>query len=506
VARPALRRVSVAAPNLAGLIRDRGAGPALVAGDVTLEYAALAAHADALAHELRAAGIAPDEPVLVPVSNQPDDLVAFLGIWLADGVVVPVHRASPPAVVQEHVDATRARLVAAPGGGFAAALPWRRAGNLQVADRGAPSSRPELRGAALVIFTSGSTGRPKGVVLSHAALAGKLAAIDSLLAFGRGERTLLVLNITFSFGIWVSLLTLATGGTLELLGKFAPDPFCAAIAAGRIARVAVVPTMMRALFAAPPAALEAAGSSATLKQILTGGEPLGRTLAADLGARFPHAALVDIYGLTETATSDFFLLPEDRARFAGCIGRPSPGVEYRIAARADAGSGGEYGELQIRTPFIMNGYLDAPELTAAAFEDGWFRTGDLARVRAGAVVELVGRAKELISRGGNKIAPLELEQAFAAHPDVAAAMATGVADSILGERIHLLVVPRPGRQISEAALREHAASRLPKFRQPDAYHIADDLPLGRTGKADRGALRAMIERGELPGPRARPGA
>jgi acyl-CoA synthetase (AMP-forming)/AMP-acid ligase II len=147
----------------------------------------------------------------------------------------------------------------------------------------------------------------------------------------------------------------------------------------------------------------------------------------------------------------------------------------------------------------MNGYLDAPELTAAAFQGEWFRTGDIAREREDGVVELTGRAKELISRGGNKISPLELEQVFAAHPDVAGAMAAGAADPILGERIHVLVVPRPGRTLTQETLRLHAASRLPKFRQPDVYYIADALPLGRTGKADRGALRAMIERGELDG-------
>jgi acyl-CoA synthetase (AMP-forming)/AMP-acid ligase II len=150
------------------------------------------------------------------------------------------------------------------------------------------------------------------------------------------------------------------------------------------------------------------------------------------------------------------------------------------------------GELQIRTPYIMSGYLDAPDLTAAAFQDGWFRTGDLARVREGGVVELAGRAKELIVRGGNKVSPLEIEQVFAAHPDVAAAMATGLPDPVLGERIHLLVVLRPGRTCGADALREFAAPRLPKFKRPDAFHFADALPLGRTGKADRGALRVLL--------------
>ncbi len=498
------------APNLAALVLDRcaedGAAPALVAGDVGLRYGELGARAEALAASLRAAGLEPDEPVLVPVSNHPGDLVAFLGVWRAGGAVVPLHRASPGPVVQEHLAATGARVIARMDGPIATAGQWRKSGDLLISGHGAPPPRAVLAGAALVIFTSGSTGRPKGVVLSHQALAGKLAAIDSLLHFEPGDSTLLVLNITFSFGIWVSLLTLVTGGTLRMHDKFTPRLFCAAVANGQVARAAVVPTMMRALAADPPADLDAAGRNERFRQILIGGESLGRALTADIAARFPRASLVDIYGLTETATSDFFLLPEDQARFSGCIGRPSPGVEYRIAnADGAAAAAGEVGELQIRTPFIMNGYLDAPDLTAAALQDGWFRTGDMARVREGAVVELVGRAKELISRGGNKISPLELEQVFAAHPDVAAAMAAGAADAILGERIHLLVVPRPGRVLAEASLREHAASRLPKFRWPDVYHFADALPLGRTGKADRGALKAMIERGELPAPtRPRP--
>jgi long-chain acyl-CoA synthetase len=162
---------------------------------------------------------------------------------------------------------------------------------------------------------------------------------------------------------------------------------------------------------------------------------------------------------------------------------------------------GAIGELQIRSPTLMNGYLDEPALTASAYQDGWLRTGDLAR-GVGAepgdqVVELMGRLKEVISRGGNKVTPGEIEQAACAHPDVAAAMAAGIADAVLGERIHLLLVPRAGTTIDLAALRQHLASRLERFRQPDAFHLAAALPLGRTGKADRGQFKALVEAGTL---------
>jgi long-chain acyl-CoA synthetase len=163
---------------------------------------------------------------------------------------------------------------------------------------------------------------------------------------------------------------------------------------------------------------------------------------------------------------------------------------------------GEVGELQLRSPFLMAGYLDAPALTAAAFQDGWFRTGDLARAGAeepgAGLVELMGRQKELISRGGHKVTPVEIEQALGVHADVAAAMAVGLPDALLGERIHVLLVPRAGATLSVDALRRHLDGRLEKFKYPDSWHLADALPLGRTGKADRGELKALIDAGELP--------
>jgi long-chain acyl-CoA synthetase len=179
-------------------------------------------------------------------------------------------------------------------------------------------------------------------------------------------------------------------------------------------------------------------------------------------------------------------MPADVPRYAGCIGRPSPGVRYRIA--------GDDGELQISSPYLMSGYLDEPALEP--IREGWLATGDLARERDPGVVEIVGRKKELIYRGGNKIAPLEIEFACSAHPKVAAALAVGRPDERLGQRIHVLVLPRDA-SLTPKELRAFLSERLEKYKHPDVLYFAAELPAGRTGKADRGRFSAMLERGEL---------
>ena len=419
---------------------------------------------------LESAGLQSNEPVHVRVSNQPLDLAAYLGVWLAGGVVVPVHRSSPAGAAAQVQAKTRAR------------FEWD--GFLRELAEEGPPARPILDGAALIVFTSGSSGMPKGAVLSHRAFAGKLEAIQSLLHFGEGERTLLVLNITFSFGIWVALLTLLKGGTLVPRERFSAPAFLADLRENAITRVAVVPTMMRSLILDVPAEkLHLDGPD--LRQVLIGGETLGKGLGETLRGLFAPAPLIDIYGLTETSTCDFFLMPADAERYAGCIGRPSPGVRYRIA---------EDGELWIASPYLMSGYLDEPALQP--IRDGWLATGDLARERDAGVVEIGGRKKELIYRGGHKVAPQEIEFACSAHPKVAAAIAVGRPDERLGQRIHALIVPRqPG--LAPAELRSFLRDRLERYKQPDVLYFAAELPAGRTGKADRGRFAEMLEHGEL---------
>jgi len=476
-----------ASPRLEALLSGaarRHATRTALAGERPFSYAELLGNAQAVATTLQQAGLAPDEPLHLRVSNHPQDLVALFGAWLAGGVAVPVHRSSPALATAPIAARTLARFE----WDALAATPLKT-----LADK-APPRREILEDSALIVFTSGSSGAPKGAVLSHRAFAGKLGAIQSRLGFREDERTLLVLNITFSFGIWVALLTLLHGGRLLPVEKFVPAAFLEQLRAEAITRVAVVPTMMRALILDHPGAALAQPNA--LRTVMIGGESLGKGLGDTLRELFAPADLIDIYGLTETSTCDFFLLPEDAARYPGCIGRPSPRVEYCIRSEDGRAVGpGEVGELCIASPFLMNGYLGQPELNPVDAE-GWLATGDLARERDAGVVEIAGRKKELIVRGGNKIAPQEIEFALSAHPKVAAALAVGRPDARLGQRIHALVVPRDA-SLSADELHAYLRERLDKFKQPDEFYFSRELPAGRTGKADRGRFAAMLEAGEL---------
>jgi acyl-CoA synthetase (AMP-forming)/AMP-acid ligase II len=423
----------------------------------------------AIAGALRDFAVRKDELVMLVINNEPIDVVGYLGIWNAGAVAVPVHGTSPRASVLALRERTGARFVVV-------------AGKVEQWAAEPPPARAELAGAAIVVFTSGSTGTPKGVIVGHRALCFKLGVLAKLLAVTPSDTVLVPLQLTFIFGIWVALLGLLAAAKVTLISKLTAETSSRFFPTATI--FAAVPTMLRSVTA------QNGVEAPLLRKILSGGEPLSPALAASLAGRFPSAGVYDLFGLTETGSCDFCLPPSAQPAGLGTIGRPTEGVEFRIAPVENSVAGA--GELQIRTPSIMLGYLDEPELTAGALEQSYFKTGDLARLRDDGLVELVGRSKDIISRGANKIAPLEIDHLFAQHPDVIAAMSVGVADDRLGEALHVLIVRRAASEATEAALRDWGRERIEKFKLPDRIHFCDSLPLGRTGKADRKAAAAYI--------------
>lgn len=217
---------------------------------------------------------------------------------------------------------------------------------------------------------------------------------------------------------------------------------------------------------------------------MSGGEILPGAVARDIRRSWSEARLWDLYGSTETSACDFIVRPDEFPNASGAIGQPMPGIDYRL----DPGSG----ELLIRSPYRMLGYLDQSDLTAEVSRDGWFSTGDKAEERADGLVTLTGRLKDLINRAGSKISPVEIERAIESHPYVQSAMAAGIPSPTTGEAIHLFLVLASNTVLSPEAIRAWLAERLERFKLPDRIHIGDNLPVGTTGKADRRAFREMI--------------
>jgi long-chain acyl-CoA synthetase len=405
--------------------------------------------------------VAPDEPVHISIGNRPSDLGALLGIWQAGAVAVPIHASAAASTIARMQRTSRARFL----------LDGDR---LDTIGETPPPHRALLRDAALVIFTSGSTGEPKGVVIGHRRLADKLAILDRLLNIEANDVMLCPLQLTFIFGLWVSLLTLMKGARLILVPKFAAEAMAWGFAEATI--LAGVPSMFRTLLTHPEV------TAPKLRAMLSGGEVLAPALAHAM-ARLAPAAIHDLYGLTETGSCDFHLGPAGQPQGFGTIGHPTEHVMFRIAS--------ETGELQIRTPFGMLGYLDGTALTEASFDGGYFKTGDLARMTADGAVALIGRAKDIISRGGNKIAPLEIDNLLAQHPEIAAALCAGVADERLGEVVHAVIVTRAGARLDAATLRDWLLARTERFKVPEVFHFRDALPSGSSGKADRRAVAQL---------------
>lgn len=490
---------------LSASVQQHGDRLAVESPELRLSYAELAEEAAACADRIAAAGCRPGEAVLLAVDNDSRDVAGQFAAWRTRAVAVPVPRSASASTVRSTAERTGARLLL----GRRLPAPWHDL----VEDDGPAADvrtlrrpgrgRPSELGAdqALVVFTSGSTGRPKGVVLSHRGFARKLDAIQRLLPFAPGTAMWQALQLNFSFGQWTSLLTLASGGTLRLRPKFSVSGLLRALAEGEADRVAVVPSMLRMVLSRLDRAdgedvLAGIGAAAAPKLWIAGGEPLPAAVGRAVRERFPHAGVADVYGLSESSTSDLILTPDRYDREAGTIGRPTSGVEVRVVGpRGDDRPRGEAGELWVRTEHLMTGYLGDPEATAAAVTGGWLRTGDLARYRSGdGLLELTGRAKHLIVRGGNKISPVEVENVFNAHPDCGACVAVGRPDAVLGERVALLMVPRAGREVDPLQVLSWAGERMDRHQLPDTVHLIEGLPLGRTGKVDRERSRALAAR------------
>jgi long-chain acyl-CoA synthetase len=341
-------------------------------------------------------------------------------------------------------------------------------------------SVPVADSPALILYTSGSTGQPKGAVLSHAALAfSSRSWAEPVMALSREDRVLAALPFSHSYGLNGALLApLWAGATVVLLERFSPEDVLAAIARHRVTVFPGVATMFHRLLDSPALAM---ADLSSLRLALSGAAPCSWELAQEWQRR-TGVRILRGYGMTELFRPISYLAG-DVTDVPDSIGRAVPGVEAR-AMDEDARPvpAGEVGELWIKSPAAMDGYLGAPEETRAVLDDGWFKTGDLVSIALDGFVRIAGRKRDLILRGGYSVFPAEVEAALLTHPAVAEAAVIGVAHAELGEDVTAFATLHAGSSATPEQLIAHCKERLAAYKYPRRIVIVDQLPKGPTGK------------------------
>ena len=331
----------------------------------------------------------------------------------------------------------------------------------------------------LLVYTSGTTGQPKGAMHTRGGLQANALAAIAAQGLSAQSRVLAVLPLFHVGGLCIQTLpALAVGAAVNLRPRFEPDAWFDAVAAWRPSTTLLVPAVMRALVDHPR---WAGADLSSLAFVNSGSQIVPRALIQAFHAR--GVPVAQVYGATETGPVSIVLKPDEAMAHPGMAGRPALGVQLRLA---------DDGEIVLKAPQLMRGYHRSAE---PAFDaEGWFHTGDLAREHVGGMIEVVGRSKELIISGGENIHPAEIEQLVAERPDVAECAVVGLPDARWGEVPLLVIVPRPGCDVDEAALRRLFDARLARFKHPQRIVVAASLPRTALGKLQRAALAAQFSR------------
>lgn len=361
------------------------------------------------------------------------------------------------------------------------------------AERATPArDSHDIDSTAFIVYTSGTTGRAKGVRLTQRSMLWVAAACWAPIA-GLSERDTILspLPLFHSYALNLSVLSvIAVGATEYLLDRYSTQEVWSKLSSGRYTVMPGVPTMFHYLLESQRG--RPAGRLPGVRLFITAGAILPASLNREFEAQF-GVALLDGYGITETSTMVTMNWPES-PRVMGSCGLPLPGVAVRIVSPLDGSdvSLGEEGELIVRGPNVMQGYLNKPDETATALRDGWYHTGDLARSDSSGFLAITGRLKELIIRGGQNIAPAEVEEAMLAHPGVVDCAVVGVEHPHLGEVPIAFVVLRAGHVPGVEALRAFCGQSLSSYKVPVDVHIVDLIPRTGSGKIMRFKLREQL--------------
>jgi acyl-CoA synthetase (AMP-forming)/AMP-acid ligase II len=353
---------------------------------------------------------------------------------------------------------------------------------------------------AVLPYSSGTTGLPKGVMLTHRQIATNLAQLEPAIAAGPGDRILAVLPFFHIYGLTALMnAPLRMGATVVVLPRFDLETFLAAIQNHRITGLYVAPPVVLALAKHP---VVAQYDLSSLKYLISAAAPLDARLAAACSARLGLPPVGQAYGMTELSPGTH-VVPLNAMEQAppGTVGKLIAGTEMRIVSLDDPGKDlgvGETGEILIRGPQVMKGYLGRPDATAALIDaDGWLHTGDVGHVDSGGWLFVVDRVKELIKYKGFQVAPAELEALLLTHPGIADAAVIGAYDDDGNEVPHAHVVRQPhAGELSEGEVMMYVAERVAPYKRVRRVTFIDSVPRAASGKILRRELRESRELGE----------
>ena len=490
--------------SLAELLADPGSSaPAIVATGplVVVSYKALAEQVERLAGQMRSAGLQPGDRVAIVLPNSLRFLVVFLALSYARLVASPLNPADKPDELRFFIEDAQARAIVAER----ANLPVREtAARLGLpiwqprVDSHGVVEMPELPTAsrinldapnpddvALFAYTSGTTGRPKCVPLTHANVLWSSRNIAAHYQLTSADCSMVVLPLFHGHGlIGATLSTLSSGGSVIVPPRFSASDFWKPFREYHATWFSAVPTIHQVL-------LERADRDGAphggLRFIRSCSAALAPAILTKLENRF-GAPVLEAYGMTEAAhqvaSNPLPPLPHK----PGTVG-----LSNEISIIGETGrhlAANTPGEIVVRGPNVMRGYRNNPEANAAAFIDGWFRTGDIGAIDSDGYLALTGRIKDLINRGGEKISPAEIEAVLLEHPAVAEAEVFGVPDPKYGEEVSAAVVLRGAATAQQ--LQSYCKSRLADFKVPKQIHLVSAIPRNAMGKVQRRDLTALF--------------
>ncbi|MET9792751.1 class I adenylate-forming enzyme family protein [Streptomyces canus] len=481
--------------NFASLPDRRAAldpeGAAVSDGRQALTNVQLLRRVQAAARHLQDLKVGPGDVVALKLTNRVEFVLLLFAAWRLGATITPVNPSMTDVEVARQLTDSGARLLVSEDGEAAVAdgTAVLAVGELRDDAAAEPDEAPlpDPSALALLIYTSGTTGVPKGVMLDHANIDAMADMGRRALEVGPADRCLLILPLFHVNGIVVStLVPLLAGASVTIADRFNPQTFFDVVERERPTFFSAVPTIYSMLAALPD---QVRPDTSSLRFGVCGAAPASAELLTRFEARYGFP-LVEGYGLSE-GTCGSTINPVAGPRRAGTVGLPFPGQEIQIVdADGSEVPPGADGEVVVRGPNVMRGYLGRPEETAKVIVDGWLHTGDVGRLDADGYLTLVGRSKDMIIRGGENIYPKEIEDVLVGDPSVLEAAVIGVPDEKWGEVVVAYVQPRPGSAVDPSALQSLCARSLTGFKRPTAFFVVDAIPKNPVGKIDKVSLRA----------------